>query len=103
MEGGAVEATDHIDQSTPLGRQLARAHANFMCRDIQVLDNASGRLDDLFTRLGYTFQNPLLVQSLAFVVVPKRFRVRADRQHVSIQGNEILSHIGQPVWRLSPC
>ncbi|KAK9795847.1 hypothetical protein WJX73_003767 [Symbiochloris irregularis] len=81
-----------VDDSTRLASQLGRAQSNFKCQEISVLDNSNGHLDNLSDRLGYTFKNPQLVQSLAFVVVP-----RSICHQTSIKGNEGLSKIGQQI------
>ncbi|KAK9808315.1 hypothetical protein WJX73_000361 [Symbiochloris irregularis] len=75
-----------------LNGQLERAQHNRDFTDIDVLDNGSGDLDDLFSRIGYVFQHPALVQCLAFVAIP-----RQDRHRVNIYGNECLDRLGQKV------
>ncbi|KAK9808361.1 hypothetical protein WJX73_006574 [Symbiochloris irregularis] len=47
----------------------------------EVLDNVDGHLDDLFSRIGYAFNHPELLQALAFIVISEKYRPHADNLH----------------------
>ncbi|KAK9808386.1 hypothetical protein WJX73_009605 [Symbiochloris irregularis] len=65
-------------QPCTLKMQLTWARSNLACKELPVLDNRHGYLDDLFDRIGYRFRYPELLQALAFVVVPEEDRIMAD-------------------------
>ncbi|KAK9809679.1 hypothetical protein WJX73_004423 [Symbiochloris irregularis] len=75
-----------LTDGSPMSRQLAKAGENWrVLSDARVPFLSDQTLRDLSNRIGYTFKNPLLVQSLAFVVMPE-----ADELGIPLCGNEDL-------------